>query len=513
MVNLYSVAFNGIDAIEVKVQIHIASGLPNFIIVGLPDKTIAESKERVKAAISSIGISLPPKKIVVNLSPADLLKEGSHFDLPIACALLSSYDILPKEEMQQYLILGELGLDGNMMPITGALPAAIQANRNGKGVILPKQNAEEALWSGNKNIIAANDLLSIINHFKGSQVISYPEQPYIEKNLLEDKKNIHDLANIKGHKIPKRAIEIAAAGGHNLLMFGPPGSGKSILAQSVPGLLSEMDHEEVLESSMVLSIAGLLQDGKLTKQRPFRAPHHSCSVAAMVGGGIGKRVKPGEISLAHNGILFLDELPEFSSNVLDSLRQPIETGHVTISRSGYQVKYPSDFQLIAAMNPCKCGYIADARRACSRAPICARDYLRKISGPIMDRFDIQIEVPFVSNFIDYKEEIETSEMVAKRVNAARKLQYNRYKGLDIKINKQLSGEFLDEFAMPQDIEGKNLLREVVEKFSLSMRSCNKILKLARTIADISNSEKVNKMHIAEAISYRYSDNILRYSGG
>ena len=503
--NVYTVAFNGIEAIEVDVQIHISPGIPNFLIVGLADKTIAESKERVRTAISAIGISLPPKKIVVNLSPADLVKEGSHFDLAIACAILSSYEILPSNEINSYIILGELSLDGAILPVNGVLPASISANSLGKGIICPVSNGQESAWSGSKDIIAASHLLNLVNHFKGTQFISSPTTEV----LYEDTANIYpDLADVRGQKIPKRALEIAAIGGHNLLMLGPPGSGKSMIAQCMPGILTSMTHQEILECSIIASVAGLIRNGNLVKQRPFRAPHHSCSMAAMVGGGIGRKLRPGEISLAHNGILFLDELPEFARLVLESLRQPIETGEILISRSGCYVKYPADFQLIAAMNPCKCGYISDPSKACSRAPNCSKDYLMKISGPLMDRFDMQVEVPFFFDGFNRQEQEEKSSDVLLRIKKAQEFQMERYKKDNITKNKHLNGELLLKYAMPKEADAQNLLEKAMEKFKLSMRSYNKIIRLARSIADLEQIDEVKKRHIAEALSYRYTDRLI-----
>ena len=382
-----SLTFNGIDIIDVDVQVQIEPGIPKFIIVGLADKTIAESKERVRAALSSIGLSLPAKKILINLAPADLVKEGSHFDLAISAGILASMGALPADEISNYLILGELSLDGNILPVSGVLPVAMGATARGKGLICSKSNGAEAAWSGNENILAPGNLLELVNHFKGTQSLHQPSA-----GLFRSDVNYPDLKDIRGQKVAKRALEIVAAGGHNLLMFGPPGAGKSMLAARLPGIMPELSSAEILECSTIASIAGNLENGCLTKERPFRAPHHSCTVAAMVGGGAGRRVKPGEISLAHNGVLFLDELPEFNTGVIEALRQPLETKKVLISRSGAHIEYPANFQLIAAMNPCKCGYLNDPFKACSRAPSCATSYQSKISGPILDRFDLHIEV-------------------------------------------------------------------------------------------------------------------------
>lgn len=499
IVHLGSLTFSGIDIIDVDVQVQISLGIPNFTIVGLADKTIGESKERVRAALSSIGLALPAQKILINLAPADLVKEGSHFDLAIACAILSSMKILPAEEIQEYLVIGELSLDGSILPVSGALPAAIGASARNKGLICSKSNGQEAAWSGNNNILVAGNLIELVNHFKGSQILSSPELE-IDTTII----NYPDFKDIKGQKAAKRALEIAASGGHNLLMLGPPGTGKSMLAQCIPGILPKMQPEEILECSTIASVAGKLANGKLSRARPFRTPHHSCSIAAMVGGGVGKRVKPREISLAHNGVLFLDELPEFPPNVIESLRQPIETGEILIARANSHIKYPANFQLIAAMNPCKCGYLSDPHKACSKAPKCGSDYQMRISGPIMDRFDLHIEVGSIDSYNYNLIEDDTEEesgQIANRVEMARNIQQTRYEGYNIKTNNRLDGQLLIEHALPVD-DGKDLLNEAATKFRISMRAYNRILRVARTIADLDASSNVYRIHIAEALNYR-----------
>jgi magnesium chelatase family protein len=497
-----SVAFHGIQVLDVSVQVDMAAGSPSFTIVGLADKTIAESRERVRIALASVGLAMPAKKIVVNLAPADLVKEGSHFDLPIACGILTSLGVLPQEEISEYFILGELSLDGSVNSISGVLPAAMAANARNKGIVCPAQNGKEAAWSGNSKILAPHNILALINHFRGEQILQIPSP---DINIEEQ---IHpDLSDIVGQEQVRRVLEIAASGSHNLIMSGPPGAGKSMLANRLAGILPPMSPEEILESSTVASIAGLISDGKLVSTRPFRAPHHSCSMPAMVGGGVGKRIKPGEVSLAHNGILFLDEIPEFPSSVLESLRQPIENREVLISRVDSHVSFPANFQLIAAMNPCKCGYLGSGDRECSKAPICGSDYQNKISGPIMDRFDLYVDVPAVdvlSITSNTTKKGESSKDVSARVRATREFQLKRYEGYGIRNNAQLNGQSLSDFATPVD-EAQKLLNNAVTKFKISMRGYNKLLKVARTIADMERSEKIYKIHMAEAISYRMMD--------
>ncbi len=503
VVHINSVAFNGIDVVDVDVQVQVTPGVPNFSIVGLGDKAVTESKERVKAAIISMGLSLPSGKILVNLAPADLVKEGSHYDLPIILGVLSAMKLIAKEEIEEYIILGELSLDGAILGIAGVLPAAMAAVARNCGIICPSLNGKEAAWSGNSKIIAAKSVLSIINHFKGIQVISPPEVTLYEHNEVD----YSDFSEIVGQDHAKKAIEIAAAGGHNIMMYGPPGTGKSMLAARIPGILPEMEMQEILECSTIYSIAGMIQEGRLAHKRPFRAPHHSCSAPAMVGGGSGKKVRPGEISLAHNGVLFLDELPEFAPNVIESLRQPIETSEVLISRSNAHIKFPANFQLIAAMNPCRCGYFPDPAKSCSRAPKCANDYLNKISGPMIDRFDIHVEVGNIDatkyNILKNTNQEPSSKILA-RVKNAREIQARRFDGYNIRTNSKMSGQLLIEQATP-DNEGLEILNQAASKFGMSMRSYNRIIKVARTIADLEESNMVRKIHIAQAISYRHRE--------
>ncbi len=492
---IYTLAFQGVDVTDVEVQVHVSSGLPAFTIVGLPDKAVGESRERVRAALHSIGLSLPPKRITINLAPADLLKEGSHFDLPIIVGLLVSMEVIPAEDISDYLVMGELSLDGRIMPVNGTLPAAMGAIARNKGIICPEGNGGEAAWAGHISILAPGHLLALINHFKGMQILPAPVQEYANTHY-----HYPDLKDIKGQESAKRALEIAAAGGHNMLMSGPPGSGKSMLASRLPGLIPELDVEEMLYVNIIASIAGNIADGKLQRMRPFRDPHHSCSMAAMVGGG--RIVQPGEITLAHHGVLFLDELPEFSRNVLDALRQPIETGKVTVSRVNSHVTYPARFQLVAAMNPCRCGYLSDAERACNKAPRCGEDYQSRISGPLFDRMDIHIEVPAVNVLeLERMTEGESSATVRERTLAARDIQKTRYKGTGIRTNAEADGELLRNTA-ELELPAKELLHQAAEKMRLSMRGYNRVLRVARTIGDLEEVTILEKRHIAEALTYR-----------
>ena len=496
-----TIAFQGIDVQPIDVQVQIAPGAVMFAIVGLPDKAVNESRERVRSALHALGLSLPPKRVIVNLAPADVMKEGSHFDLPIALAVLAAMQAIPQDALDGMVALGELALDGGLSPVAGVLPTAMHASATDHGLICPAANGAEAAWAGEQlAILAPPHLLSLINHFKGTQVLSRPTPQLLEANGA-----VPDLVDIKGQEHAKRALEIVAAGGHNLLMTGPPGSGKSMLARRLPGILPPLSPSEALEVSMVHSIAGLLEDGKLTRQRPYRDPHHSASLPALVGGGL--KAKPGEISLAHNGVLFLDELPEFQRATLESLRQPLETGRVAVARVNNHVTYPARVQLIAAMNPCRCGHLADPAQGCGRAPRCGMDYQSRISGPLLDRIDCHVEVPAVSAAdLSLPPARETSAIVAARVAAARAIQSGRYaqamiNGQPIRTNAEVEGELLEQVAAP-DAAGRKLLTEAAEKMRLSARGYHRILRLARTLADLEGIDSVARGHIAEALSYR-----------
>ncbi|MEX6507050.1 YifB family Mg chelatase-like AAA ATPase [Jiella sp. M17.18] len=494
-----TVAFQGIEAVPVDVQVMVAPGKVGIQIVGLPDKAVAESRERVQAALHASGLSMPPKKVTVNLAPADLPKEGSHYDLPIALGLMAALGAIPSDALSGYVVLGELSLDGMIAPVAGVLPAAMGANAIDLGLICPAECGAEAAWaSGEMDIVAARSLIQIANHFRGTQVIARPE-PAIRAAPA----NLPDLAEIKGQIVAKRALEIAAAGGHNLLMVGPPGSGKSMLAQRLPSILPTLTPRELLEVSMIASIAGELSGGKLSDRRPFRAPHHSASMAAMVGGGL--RARPGEVSLAHRGVLFLDELPEFSPVVLDSLRQPIENGESVIARANHRVSYPAKIQLVAAMNPCRCGMAGEPGHTCARGARCAAEYQGRISGPLLDRIDLRVDVPAVTAAdLIRPSPSETSDTVKARVSAARRRQAERYQALGLgaeTLNAHCSAALIETVAEP-DEGGLRLLREAAEQMKFSARAYHRILKVARTLADLDGEETVRRIHLAEAISYR-----------
>jgi len=487
-----SFAFAGIDAQPVEVQVQISGGLPNFLMVGLPDKAVGEARERVRAALTSMGLALPPKRVVVNLAPADMLKEGSHFDLPVALAVLAAMDVVPGEEVAQFAALGELSLDGRINSVAGVLPAAIAAGARGLGLICPEAQGPEAGWAGDVTVLAAGDLLALINHFRGTQVISPPPP-----GMLGGGFKTLDLADVRGMETARRALEIAAAGGHNMLMIGPPGGGKSMLAARLPGLLPDLAPREALEVSMVHSVAGLLEDGKLVTRPPFREPHHSASQAAIAGGG--NRAKPGEVSLAHRGVLFMDEWPEFPRATLEALRQPLEAGQTTVARAAAHVTYPARFQLVAAMNPCRCGYLGDASRECGRAPRCGEDYQSRISGPLLDRIDLILEIsPVTPAELSRAPAGESSAVVAARVKAARQRQRERFAGAGIGTNAEALADMI-ELSAPC----RAFIEAAGTKLRLSARGFTRTLRVGRTIADLAGAEIVQRSHVAEALAYRH----------
>ncbi len=488
-----TLSFSGVQCVEINVQVKIDNFVrPTFNIVGLGDKAVFESKERIKAAISSINLSWPSKRVVVNLAPSDIQKEGSHYDLPIALGIMCEMGVLDFNLINNHIILGELALNGDIEKVNGIIIAAIKAQENNLGLICPKINGAEAAWVKDLNIINAPNILTLINHLKGYQMISAPTIGAISQNI-----KYPDFKDIKGQESAKRAIEIAVAGGHNMLMIGNPGAGKSMLASRIASIMPDMTSKEILEHNMINSINSQLENGNFSNKRPYREVHHSCSMAAMVGGG--SNIRPGEISLSHCGILFLDELPEFSRQVLDSLRQPLENKKITISRAKNNITFPANFQLIAAMNPCRCGHLGNKNKECSKAPICGQNYKDKISGPLIDRIDITIHVPIIDYFSESKN-IESSKDIKKRVDFARNIQQLRYKDCDL-INSTMQNDHIQKYCILSH-ENEDLLKLASKKMNLSHRAIIRILKVARTIADLDNSNEIAKSHLLEAITYR-----------
>ncbi|CUH78679.1 YifB family Mg chelatase-like AAA ATPase [Tropicibacter naphthalenivorans] len=492
----YTVAFQGVEARSVEVQCAVTAGLPAFSIVGLPDKAVSEARDRVRAALASLSIALPSKRITVNLSPADLPKEGSHFDLPIALGLLAALEVIPKEAVAQTVALGELSLDGGLIPVLGALPAALSAANDDRALLCPRASAPEAAWVDACHVLGARNLIDLVQHFTGKALLDPARPGEVTHDLAA-----RDLRDVKGQERAKRALEIAAAGRHHMIMIGTPGAGKSMLAKRLPGIMPPLSPMEALETSIIQSVAGALKEGGISRSRPFRDPHHTASRASIIGGGRG--AKPGEVSLAHNGVLFLDELPEFPRDVLETLRQPIETGEVMVSRANAHVTYPCRFLLMAAANPCKCGYLTVPAQACSRAPNCGEDYMNRISGPLMDRFDLRIEMPPV-DFTDLEAPPagESSAEVAARVIAARQIQTARFDAdPSCRTNADAEGRVLEDIAT-LDSEGKALLSRAAERMGLTARGYHRILRVARTIADLDSSENIRRPHLGEALSYR-----------
>lgn len=498
LAKIQTVAFQGIETIPIEAEVHISNGLPAFTIVGLPDKAVGESRERVRSALHAMGLALPPKRITVNLAPADVNKEGSHYDLPIALGLLVAMEVIPSDALQGYVSLGEMGLDGGLRAISGVLPAAMHSASNDNGLICPYLCRDEAAWSGSDNILAPQSLLQLINHLKGTQVMQQDIKPIIIEAAVSSYNK--DMRDIKGQETARRAMEIAAAGRHNILMSGEPGSGKSMLAERLPTILPDLDAREALDVSIIHSMAGTLPEGGLVRQRPFRNPHHSASLPALVGGGT--KAKPGEISLAHKGVLFLDELPEFNRATLESLRQPIETRQAVIARVHSRAVYPADFQLVAAMNPCRCGYYGSAQQECRCNPTSIAQYQGKISGPFMDRIDIFVDVPPVS-LTDLRvngSNGEDSATIKKRVEAAHAVQYAR--NGNGRLNVALTTEEIGNYCVLND-EATEFFDRAIDKLNLSARGYYRVLKLARTIADLDGGPQILlKKHIAEALSLR-----------
>ena len=505
LVKVYTAALQGIDATIVTIEVNSSRGI-KFFLVGLPDSAVKESHERIISALQVNGYKFPSRQIVVNMAPADIRKEGSSYDLPLAIGILASAGEVSEENLSKYLIIGELSLDGSLQPIKGALPIAICARGKGyEGFILPKQNAREAAVVNNLNVYGVENIKEVIEFFNGERELE-PTIVNTREEFYQHQSNFsYDFADVKGQESVKRALEVAAAGGHNVIMIGAPGSGKSMMAKRMPSILPPLSLGESLETTKIHSVAGkLTKNDSLIATRPFRAPHHTISQVAMVGGG--SNPQPGEISLAHNGLLFLDELPEFNRSVLEVLRQPLEDRHISISRAKYSLDYPASFMLVASMNPCPCGYYNHPTKACVCNPGQVHRYLNRISGPLLDRIDIQIEiVPVPFEKMAEQQTSESSATIRERVIKARKIQEQRFaEHSGIYCNAQMESKLLHQYATP-DEQGLNLLRTAMTRLNLSARAYDRILKVARTIADLEASEAIKPNHIAEAISYRNLD--------